>query len=329
MNIAYFDLHKNTIHEDYSIKPKRYGGAATFARYAKQLLNNNGHSFKIFALEESFSSYIEEDIANKYVLKAEQINAINLFYPIKDILWDIDLSELDIIMFHHDFFSLNTEGLKAKKIYWPLVDQSTCHPNNDLMLLYSKNLACYYDPNKTKVNFFKIGVNVPKEFIPTNKDDLIFQCTQHSDSFNSIEVAKKSKEINYKAVFAGPIFDNYNLLDYIDNINTFYIGQISEEEKIEYMKKAKFSTFLHKHQTPFNLSIIESMAYGVVPICSSNRFFKSIINDNVNGFLYKDTFVDIINKYNLTMQEKAYETARIFSKENMISSFLEAIKVLK
>jgi glycosyltransferase involved in cell wall biosynthesis len=327
MNIAYFDLHKNDIHEDYSIHPKRYGGAATFARYAKQILNNEDHSFKIFALEDSFSSYTDKDNKNFYVLKNQQINAINAFYPIKDIITDINLSDIDVIMFHHDSFSLNTQGLKAKKVYWPLVGNSTCHPNNDLMLLYSKNLQCYYNPNTTKIALFQIGVNIPDSFNFNNKENLIFQCTQHVDTFNSIEVAKKAIEIGYKAIFAGPIFNNYNLLDYIDNKNTFYLGQISEEEKILNMQKAKFSTFLHKHETPFNLSILESMAYGVVPICSNNTFFRSIIN-NDNGFIYNGSFKEAAENYNTNMQINCYNTAKIFSKENMIISFLSAVQVL-
>jgi glycosyltransferase involved in cell wall biosynthesis len=290
------------------------------------MLNDKNNSFKIFALSESFSSYTQEDNQNKYILNENQINALNLFYPIKDVLYDIDLSNTDIIMFHHDSFTLNTQGLKAKKIYWPLVSNSTCHPNNDMMLLYSKDLRCYYDPIRTRVRLFQIGVNVPEVFTEYQKEDLIFQCTQHVDTFNSIEVAKKALDINYKAFFAGPIFDNYNLLDYIDNKNTFYLGQISEEEKIQYMKKAKFSTFLHKHETPFNLSIIESMAYGVVPICMPNKFFGSIINDRSNGFLYKGSFGEIIELYDEKMQNLAYQTAKIFSKENMINSFILALK---
>jgi glycosyltransferase involved in cell wall biosynthesis len=327
MNIAYFDLHKNDIHEDYSIYPKRYGGAATFARYAKQILNNKDHSFKILALKDSFSSYTDEDNKNFYALNDDQINAINSFHPIKDVISDIDLSDLDIIMFHHDFFTLNTQALKAKKVYWPLVGNSTCHPNNDLMLLYSKNLQCYYNPSTTKIALFQIGVNVPDSFNIYNKENLIFQCTQHVDTFNSIEVAKKAIEIGYKAIFAGPIFNNYNLLDYIDNKNTFYLGQISEEEKILNMQKAKFSTFLHKHETPFNLSILESMAYGVVPICSNNTFFRSIIN-NDNGFIYNGSFKEAAENYNTNMQINCYNTAKMFSKENMIISFLSAVQIL-
>lgn len=322
MKIAYFDLHKNEVHEDYSIFPKRYGGAATFARHAKQVLNNKEYSFKIFAMAESFSSYTKEDINNFRILSLEEIHKINNFEPVVDIF--PELKDYDIFMFHHDYFSLNNINSKAKNIYWPLVSNSTCHPNNDLMLLYSPNLRCFKHP-RTKVDLFRIGVDVPKNFEFYNKEDLIFQCTQHVDTFGSIEVAKECLKHGYKAIFAGPIFSDYKLMDYIDNKYTFYIGQISQEEKISFYKKAKFSTYLHKHETPFNLTLIESMAYGVIPICTKNNFFKSIIIPKYNGFFYDENIVSLLKQDFNSMQINCYATAITFSKEEMIKSFLIAI----
>lgn len=324
MKIAYFDLHKNDIHEDYSINPKRYGGAATFARYAKQILNNNKNEFKIFAMEESFSSYIEDDVRNYQFISQEDIDRINNFEPVASIF--PELKEFDAFVFHHDAFTLNKAGSKAKNIYWPLVSNSSCHPNNDLLLFYSKDLKCFYSPEHTKADLFKIGVNTDKDFIERDKDKLIFQCTQHVDTFGSIEVAKECIKHNYKCYFAGPIFNNYNLLDYIDNKTTFYLGQISQEEKITFYKKATFSTFFHKHETPFNLSLIEAFNYGVIPICIKNNFFSSIIKESFNGYFYQNNFNEIINKTNLkVMQKNCFETARIFSKEEMINSFISAV----
>lgn len=324
MKIAYFDLHKNDIHEDYSINPKRYGGAATFARYAKQVLNNEKNEFKIFAMPESFSSYTVLDIKNHQTLSQEEINLINNFYPVAAIF--PELKEFDVLMFHHDSFTLNKAGTKAKNVYWPLVSNSSCHPNNDLLLLYSKNLKCFYSPEYTKVDLFKIGVNVDKDFIERNKEKMIFQCTQHVDTFGSIEVAKECLKFKYKCYFAGPIFNDYRLLDYIDNRSTFYLGQISQEEKINFYERATFSTFLHKHETPFNLSLIEGLNHGVIPICSKNTFFKSLIKEGQNGYFYNNNFNDIINQTNLKqMQANCFNTALSFSKEEMISSFTKAI----
>ena len=324
MKIAYFDLHKNDIHEDYSINPKRYGGAATFARYAKQILNDKNNQFKIFAMPESFSSYIDEDDKNYETLSEQEINAINSFYPIASIF--PELKEFDIFMFHHDSFTLNKAGSKAKNIYWPLVSNSSCHPNNDLLLLYSKDLKCFYSPEYTRAALFKIGVNVDNIFMERDKEPIIFQCTQHVDTFGSIEVAKECLKYNYKGYFAGPIFNNYNLLEYIDNKTTFYLGQISQQEKINFYKKATFSTFFHKHQTPFNLSLIEGFNYGVIPICIKNIFFNSVIKEGNNGYFYDNNFNEIINKTNLkVMQKNCFETAKLFSKEEMINSFISAV----
>jgi len=324
MKIAYFDLHKNDIHEDYSICPQRYGGAATFARYAKQILNSNNNQFKIFAMEESFSSYTNEDNKNFQKLSNSDIEKLNHLEPVANLF--PELKTFDIFMFHHDGFTINKDGSKAKNIYWPLVSNSSCHPNNDLLLLYSKNLTCFYHPNYTKIDLFKIGVSTDDIFLQREKDQLIFQCTQHVDTFGSIEVAKECLKYNYKCFFAGPIFNSYKLLDYIDNKTTFYLGQISQTEKIELYKKATFSTFFHKHETPFNLSLIEGFNYGVIPICVKNTFFSSIIQEAENGYFYNNNFKEIIDKTNLKeMQKNCFNTAQLFSKEEMIRLFLLAV----
>jgi len=326
MKIAYIDLHKNEIHEDYSICPKRYGGAATLARHAKQALNENGNFFKIFAMEDSFSSYTEKDIKNIYKLSQEEINKFNNFFPAVEII--PELKDFDIFMFHHDGFTINKAGSKAKNIYWPLVSNSSCHPNNDLLLLYSSDLQCYYSPEYTRKEIFKIGVDVDLNFTEYEKEPFIFQCTQHTDSFGSIEVAKECLAHKYKCFFAGPIFNSYNLLDFIDNKSTFYLGQISQTKKVELYKKATFATFFHKHETPFNLSLIEGLGYGVVPICSSNIFFNKIIKNEYNGFIFKNNFKEIINHSKLKeMQRNCFNTAQLFSKEEMIHSFIRAVNI--
>jgi len=324
MKIAYFDLHKNDIHEDYSVLPKRYGGAATFARHAKQVLNNQNNEFKIFAMEESFSSYTDLDNTNFQKLSENDIKRLNNFEPVSNLF--PELINFDLFMFHHDGFTINKHGLKAKNVYWPLVSNSSCHPNNDLLLLYSNNLTCFYSSNHTKVDLFKIGVNTDKIFEQRIKEPLVFQCTQHVDTFGSIEVAKECLKYNYKCFFAGPIFNSYKLLDYIDNKTTFYLGQISQDEKINLYKKATFSTFFHKHETPFNLSLIEGFNYGVIPICVKNTFFNSIIQEGENGYFYNNNFKEIIDKTNLKeMQKNCFNTAQLFSKEEMIRLFLLAV----
>lgn len=324
MKIAYFDLHKNEIHEDYSVSPSRYGGGATFARHAKQVLNSDNNEFKIFAMKESFSSYTEKDIRNCHKLSEHEMLSINNFNPVAEIFKE--LQDFDIFMFHHDGFTINKHKSKAKNIYWPLTSNSSCHPNNDLLLLYSPDLLCYFLQQHTKVDLFKIGVDVNKHFQQYDKEPYIFQCTQHVDTFGSIEVAKECIKNNYKAYFAGPIFNNYNLLEYIDDKNTFYLGQISQQEKINLYKKATFSTFFHKHETPFNLSLIEGFNYGVIPICSKNIFFNKIIKNNYNGFFYENNFKEIVKHDNLaSMQLNCFNIAKIFSKEEMVKSFVLAV----
>ena len=48
---------------------------------------------------------------------------------------------------------------------------------------------------------------------------------------SSIEIAKECIKYKIKGIFAGTIGKDYELMDYIDNINTFFLGEISDNEK--------------------------------------------------------------------------------------------------
>lgn len=327
MKIAYFDLHKNEIHEDYSVNPRRYGGGAAFARHAKQSLNADGNVFKIFAAKDSFDNFIDEDNRDSaFVLSQEQINRISSGEPVGNVLKGLyDLSSFDVLMHHHCGVSLNLSGLAAKQVYWALFYNSGIGHAVDLALLYSDRLG-YSGGQRAKIAYVKLGKPVEESFCLRKKEDLIFQCSRHDEFMNSIEIAKQALKYKIKTVFAGPIF-RYPLLDFIDNETTFYLGQISEKEKIEWLKRAKFSTYAHNWDTVYNLSCVESLACGTPIICSRNHFFENTLKivDGENGFFYKGDLLECFERYDDQMQMNCYNTALPFSEKEMVNSFVSAI----
>jgi glycosyltransferase involved in cell wall biosynthesis len=144
---------------------------------------------------------------------------------------------------------------------------------------------------------------------------------------NTIEVAKNCLEHNILGVFAGPIHNNYPLKDYIDGYTTRYVGMVSEEDKLEFTKHATLTTYLHKWETVFNQSVIESWAFGTPILANNVGFFKQVLKHGVNGFVYDGkNFKEAFDAASSLKQEDCWKSAREFSVEEMVASFKKAFE---
>ena len=248
LKIACFDL--GYADEDYAItNTKKYGGGAVVGRYFKQLDN-----FHLYASEKSFENLDMNDrIDNCFILSEKILDYLKNGYPIDKLIPNIN--DYDIILHGHTGFSFNrTIDFKKPVVHWAGFDGECGHPYNDYILLYRESFKPYY---KQKYKYVKIGKSVPKEFIEFNNRDGIFQCTQHVETFDTISIAKECIKHKIKGYFAGPIRDNYSLMNFIDNINTFYLGILSEKDKLNYTKKATLYTLPLIWNVAFNQSAIE------------------------------------------------------------------------
>jgi len=145
----------------------------------------------------------------------------------------------------------------------------------------------------------------------------------------NIDIAKECIKYGIKGIFAGPIRD-YPLLDYIDNKNTFYVGILSEEDKLNYTKKAKLYTLPLKWEVAFNQSAIEAGGLGTPILATKKGWFNEYIKENINGFFYDGTnFLECYQKSDKIDQRLCWESAKEFSIENMINSFYKAFNEIK
>ena len=320
MKIGYIDLNYPDHYESYAINPKRYGGGRIFASWAKELIPD----FHIFSSQNSFQDLSEKDTsAHCHAISNEQQQLIREGHPISDII--PETKNIDIFVDHFSNVHINTS---KPQIIWCLGYGEYIHPENKHVMLYSRNRQ---QPRVTNQNHIihdvVIGVPMSSAFEHQPKEDFIFQCTRHVPEFGSIEVAKLCNFYKIKCIFAGPINDNYPLLQHVDNINTFYIGPISNEEKIEYTKKARLYTFLHSWPTPFNLSAIDALAYGTPIVSTSVGFWPDLIEENKNGFIINNE-QDFINAWENSSkidQKKCFDIAQKFTINKMVDSFYKAI----
>lgn len=320
MRIAYIDLNYPDHYESYAVNPQRYGGGRIFAAWAKELIPN----FHIYSSEKSFIDLSDKDsINNCHRITLEQQQLIRDGAKIIDVI--PETKDIDIFVHHFSNIHINTEKLQ---IIWCLGYRELVHPENKHIMLYSRNrqMPIIQTPDHIIYDVV-IGVPAPKEFSYYQKEDFIFQCTRHVPEFGSIYVAQLCQKYNIKCLFAGPIGDNYPLLNYIDNVNTFYLGTISNEEKIEYTKRARLYTFLHSWPTPFNLSAIDALAYGTPIASTSIGFWPDLIEENKNGFIINDehTFITAWEKSLNIDQQNCFNTSQKFTVDKMIDSFYKSI----
>jgi len=330
IKIAYFELFHAGWHEDYSINAKKYGGGAIFPKWAKEFWNNDGSQFEfvIFApkkcwehidgAKERKDCFIElPENYGKFLLNGGSL---------KQIIPDIDY--FDFIMIGHTGVAINNAGCRPVQVHWAGFGKaSDGHPFVPYSLLYGKDLSPAFPNQKTFP--VKIGKPVPPNFRKAEKEDYIFICSSHDESKHSVPLAKECIKNNIKGIFAGVIQKNYKLLDYIDNVNTFFIGEISDNFKYKLARKARLSAFLGTCPCVFSLGVVEMLAHGTPILRNDTKFgdwLEETIVDGQNGLVYNgNNFLECWEKSKNINQEDCWKTAQKYSAEEMVKSFEKAM----
>jgi hypothetical protein len=321
MKVAYLDLGVFGIHEDYSLLPNRYGGGRIFASEMKEF-----EDFHIFASPECFANVDpEENIKNCHGISNQQKTQIISGERVIEAI--PQLSDFDILFHCHTHLHFNTKN-DLRQVIWSVGFQEEIHKEHKYLIMYNDFQFPRINNPEIKNYRIQLGKRIPDFFIKRPKEDYIFQCTRHVPEFSSIEVAQFCLRNGVKGIFAGPIADGYPLLANIDNVNTFYLGIISEEEKLKHTKKAKLYTLLHNWPTPFNLSAIESLSYGTPVACTTVGFWPSLIQDKYNGFhcFNEEGLAKAWEMRDSIRQEDCYLSALKYNHYSMIDSVWKALK---
>lgn len=323
MKVLYLDVNPlgTSVCEDYSFdNPRRYGGGSVFARWMRKM-NPNGfniiaHSKCFENMSESNGCIVWDEGAQEKVLAGEPI--VNLI-P--------NAESYDLFLTHNPAVYLNLEGLKTKQAAWCVGYLDTVHPKQEHLFLYNEfQHPKILNPN-TKSHKITIGKLLP-EFKEYEKEDYIFQCSRQCALFSSSLIARFCIENKIRGVFAGPLDKDCDLMSYIDNKTTFYLGQISEEEKIDYTKRARLYTLLHNWPTPFSLSAVEALSFGTPVACVKTGFWPSLIKHSVNGF-FVGSEQALLAAYECAQHVSQFDcwlSAAPFSVPNMVESVLNACR---
>jgi hypothetical protein len=252
----------------------------------------------------------------------QQLQDLRQRKPIKDII--PQSKDIDIFIFNNDDLIINTQDIRATQVLWHAFVGQTCQPYIPNLFIYSEDQNPYVNANYTNVFKVKIGKPVQENFQPTKKEDFLFQCTRNDVTMDSIYTAQLCQQYKIKGYFGGPILDDYHLLDFIDNKNTFYLGVLPEQEKLDWTRRARLYGCIQNWDTIFNLSAIEALGQGTPIICRNRGCFKYLIDDGVDGFFYDDkeeSFLEIWNKIIEINQINCYNKALQYSEKEMVNSF--------
>lgn len=327
MNILYFDLNEKSLIENYSVgNTSKYGAGGTVV---KHLLNDRNDVY-LAARKECFEGIPENKLNQCIILSESEIGQIRTgvsLIQIKSIPNEL-LINIDLIFHHFTNIHINTDDLKCETAVWAVGRGDFIHTYNKNLLLYSRR---YQEPiaYHRDCNIFDVIIGRDIEpFKEYKKQDYIFQCSRNNHIFRSDIVAKWCIENKIRGIFAGPMEPSSNLLKYIDNRYTTYLGLIPEKVKQFYTKHARLYTLLYDWGAPFSISMIESLNYGTPVMTTKRGFTTSVIKECDNGFFYYDdnSLSYAWEKSPKLDQQEIYNSSLKYSKGKMIESFESAFE---
>jgi hypothetical protein len=309
--------------EDHSIHSLKYGAGAVFTKYARILKNDENNIFYDFAPKECFTNIKKDERPDRCIaLAEEQLYRLKRLEPIVNFL--PHAKDIDIFIFNNDDLIINTLGIKATQVLWHSFVGQTCVPYIPNLFIYSYDQKPYLNPQHTNIFKVKIGKPPRDNFRPRPKENFIFQCTRNDTVMDTITTVKLCNNHGIQAYFGGPILDNYPLLEHINNKNTFYLGVLSEEEKLAWSSRARLYGCIQNWDTIFSLSAIEALGQGTPLICRERGCFRYLVEDGRDGFYFGGTDESFLNIWSKSLdinQIDCYNKALQYSEKEMVDSF--------
>lgn len=185
-------------------------------------------------------------------------------------------------------------------------------------------------------------INLPYTLIPAFVAQYFFTNSISNKRRKQILLYPKSHEVDHSIV-------NYLLQKFLRTINNSRVKDFFKNEnwKIVELKNLKHKNVAIEMQRSaffislntfeaLNTSIVEAMASGSIVFCYEAFGPRDYLKDKINAFCFRnhevyklvDTLCDQINNYNKEeghlklMQENAYKTAKVYSKENTEKSLI-------
>lgn len=292
-----------------AVPPIKYGGTELVVSALTEGLVKRGHHVTLFASGDSQTS--------AKLASVTPMNLIERGIPFSNQLLTLAnlnaaferADEFDIIHTHNDIYELFFPGLvKTPTIHTIHSDVSCpslseeCRVTLEMYKRYAKNNFVAISSNQRKtsaasLNWIKTihhGLNLDNYiFHPTAQEHLVWTA-RISPKKGAIEAIKAAGQAKRALHLAGPLMTTQNRSYFETSISPLlkengaeYVGEISQNEKSEFLGNASAMLYPAIWEEPFGLVIIEAMACGT-PVIAFNRGAASeLIIDGKTGFLVR------------------------------------------
>lgn len=285
-----------------SLPPKLYGGTERIVHYLTEELVSQGHDVTLFASGDSMTrAKLIASVNEGLRLKRNCIDPLAYhIIQMQDLITHVH--EFDILHFHTDYLHFPFSSmLKTPSV-------TTLHGRLDIPELQDiyntfpyQNVISISENQRLPIpqgNFIKtVYHGIPKNLHHQGAEEgeylaFLGRISPEKGVERAVEIAlatdtklKIAAKID-KADFA---YYEAKIKFLLNHPLVEYIGEISEQQKTEFLGRAKALLFPIDWPEPFGLVMIEAMACGTPVIAFRNGSVPEIMENNVTGFIVSST----------------------------------------
>jgi len=261
-------------------------------------LQRKGHDVTVFAAADSKAEFNIVTTVDLSLNKIEAFKFHQEMIHITEAAKVITQNDFDIVHNH-----LNWNGLLALEITGkPYV--TTIHgyeaPSNFVFQAYKEanyisisNAQRKESPLLHYIDTIYHGIDFEMFKKADSKEDFFFvgaRILREKGIHNAIKLAKLT---NTRLYIAGLVIDEVYFKEevepHLDDVLIKYLGNISQEEIIQYVSRAKAYLSLLEWDEPFGLSVAEAIACGTPVIATKRGSMIELVKNTVSGILVENT----------------------------------------
>jgi glycosyltransferase involved in cell wall biosynthesis len=321
------------------IPPEGYGGIERVIALLVDELVGEGHDVTLFAAGSSRTRA-------KQVTYMQEPPTLHMgetlfdAYHVGQAYRDIDGGDYDVVHDHAGFLGPAFAGL----IHQPVVHTLHGPFTRDTRMFYEAfKKDCYYvaisqrqrecGPDLNYLGVVPNAVDIDEHSYESEKEDYLVYVSRICEAKGAEQAVLLAMEKGQRILLAGKIdaggdqeyFDRC-IRPHVDGERVVYLGEVSTQEKVYILQRARAFLFPIQWEEPFGLVMVEAMACGTPVLATRWGAVPEVVEHGLTGFLADSPtglleYFDRLDELNpLACRREAEER---FSPEVMAASYLE------